>query len=72
MGIKNEYIRRVKNIIKSKLSGGNIIKGQFQSGIVKWTKVVHQRNTVNRLYLSRGMRRRGILQQTIEEEKRRV
>ena len=45
--IKKEYIRRVKNILKSKLHGGNIISAinsravsivRYGAGIISWTK----------------------------------
>ena len=46
--IKKEYIRRVRNILKSKLNGGNIISAinsrvvsivRYGAGIVSWTKM---------------------------------
>ena len=46
--IKKEYIRRVKNILKSKLHGGNIISAinsravsivRYGAGIISWTKM---------------------------------
>ena len=45
--LKKEYIRRVRNVLKSKLNGGNIISGinsravsfvRYGAGIIKWTK----------------------------------
>ena len=45
--LKKEYIRRVRNILKSKLNGGNIISAInskavlisiYGTGIIKWTK----------------------------------
>ena len=46
--IKKEYIRRVRNILKSKLNGGNIISAinsravsivRYGAGIISWTKM---------------------------------
>ena len=46
--IKKEYIRRVRNILKSKLNGGNIILAinsravsivRYGAGIISWTKM---------------------------------
>ena len=46
--IKEEYIRRVRNILKSKLNGGNIILAinsravsivRYGAGIISWTKI---------------------------------
>ena len=46
--IKEEYIRRVRNILKSKLNGGNIISAinsravsivRYGAGIINWTKM---------------------------------
>ena len=46
--IKKEYIRRVRNILKSKLIGGNIISAinlravsivRYGAGIISWTKI---------------------------------
>ena len=46
--IKKEYIRRVRNILKSKLNGGNIISAinsravsivRYGAGIINWTKM---------------------------------
>ena len=46
--IKEEYIRRVRNILKSKLNGGNIILAinsravsivRYGAGIISWTKM---------------------------------
>ena len=46
--IKKEYIRRVRNIVKSKLNGGNIILAinsravfvvRYGGGIISWTKI---------------------------------
>ena len=45
--LKKEYIRRVRNVLKSKLNGGNIISAinskvvsivRYGAGIIKWTK----------------------------------
>ena len=45
--LKKEYIRRVRNLLKSKLNGGNIISvinsravsiSRYGAGIIKWTK----------------------------------
>ena len=45
--MKKEYIRRVRNVLKSKLNGGNIISAinsravsifRYGAGIIKWTK----------------------------------
>ena len=44
--IKEEYISRVRNILKSKLNGGNIISAinsravsivRYEAGIISWT-----------------------------------
>ena len=46
--IKRQYIRRVRNILKSKLNGGNIIFAinsravfivRYGAGIISWTKM---------------------------------
>ena len=46
--IKKEYIRRVRNMLKSKLNGGNIILVinskavtivRYRAGIISWTKM---------------------------------
>ena len=45
--LKKEYIRRVRNVLKSKLNGGNIVSAinsravsivRYGAGIIKWTK----------------------------------
>ena len=45
--LKKEYIRRVRNVLKSKLNGGNIISAinsravstvRYGAGVIKWTK----------------------------------
>ena len=45
--LKKEYIRRVRNVLKSKLNWGNIISAinsravstvRYGAGIIKWTK----------------------------------
>lgn len=95
--IRNEYIRRVRKILKSKLNGGNTIKAmntwaipviRYTAGVVDWTlaeleeldrktrktmtinHALHPRSDVDRLYLSRNIGGRGMLQvrQTVEEE----
>lgn len=95
---RQEYLKRVRKILKTKLNGGNSIKAintwavpviRYTAGIIDWTQAeleeldkrtrkimtmhqaLHPKSDIDRLYISRRIGGRGLVQvlQTVEEEK---